>query len=123
MAFLWLLDRVALMATGRPTTRAGMVAGPTLPARRPAIAPRTAMIEMVATQVIRVVAARLGSWAAVFNWGLLGGVGSYWFVALSLSRFGWEVKAWSGVAWHGCGSRCCSFVLLAVPASQGGLWS
>jgi hypothetical protein len=74
MAFLRLLDRVALKATGTPTTKAGTVAGPTPPASRPATAPSTPTIEIVATQVVRVVTARLGSWSVVFIWFLLGGV-------------------------------------------------
>nr|DAV97205.1 MAG TPA: hypothetical protein [Caudoviricetes sp.] len=64
-------------------------------ARAKAEARAQAMLR-VATQVIRVVAARLGSWAAVFIWFLLGGVGLYCFVGLSLLRFGRRLKPQRG---------------------------
>nr|DAE80499.1 MAG TPA: hypothetical protein [Caudoviricetes sp.] len=118
MAFLRLLDRVALMATGRAMTSEGMVAGPTVPARRPAIAPMTAMIERVAIQVIRVVVARPGRLVAVFIGVLLRG-GMFRCRAQSLA---FRVEGQGMVGWCPPQSRARalpSFVLLALPVLEG----
>ena len=81
-----------------------------------------AMIERVAVQVIRVVAARLGSWAAVFIGVLLGCGGLLVLVSRvsgGKSRRGWVMS----VAAVGGGVAAPSFSLPSRAGEEGGPWS
>nr|DAN72872.1 MAG TPA: hypothetical protein [Caudoviricetes sp.] len=71
-AFLRLLDRAALMATGRPIRMPRTPAVVTWPETTARAEMKAQTMLRVATQVIRVVVAPLGAWVVVFIWFLLG---------------------------------------------------